>query len=387
MAPTKSYWTRRRKIKERVFAHLRAINRSESCSDSCEQKIVTTDVVKNSVLNGDFSTSICTYTGNKTSHILRTVVDSSSNNNFDGNPGCSYKMQKPTELSKHDSLEVESDSDEEHDVETENHFCGDDESPSLVNENGHAGSRAGSNKDTTTASSSDLTSALADWAIKFHIPAIALTFLLHILQAYHPCLPQDSRTILKTKVNYDVKNLASGSYYYFGLRNILGDVVKSVIPSTRMHGIKILALQFNVDGLPIFKSSNLSFWSILGKISKPFQTTPFSIALFSGTAKPNNIGEYLKEFIEEHLSLVTDGIQVNLRHFQVKIECFVCDAPARAFLKNIKLHNAYYGCEKCVQKGTYNGRVNKLVLVHQFIDPNGPFHANTRSSGGLIQIE
>ena len=29
--------------------------------------------------------------------------------------------------------------------------------------------------------------------------------------------------------------------------------------------------------------------------------------------------------------------------------------------------------------------MNKLVLVHQFIDPNGPFHANTRSSGGLKQ--
>lgn len=36
---------------------------------------------------------------------------------------------------------------------------------------------------------------------------------------------------------------------------------------------------------------------------------------------------------------------------------FVCDAPARAFLKCIKGHTAYYSCERCIIKGTWTGRV------------------------------
>ncbi|KAF2885555.1 hypothetical protein ILUMI_20623 [Ignelater luminosus] len=37
---------------------------------------------------------------------------------------------------------------------------------------------------------------------------------------------------------------------------------------------------------------------------------------------------------------------------------FVCDAPARAFLKCIKTHNGYSCCERCLEPGEYfNGRV------------------------------
>ena len=226
----------------------------------------------------------------------------------------------------------------------ENEFGINEDSQFSVNGDNHTGTKTGSFEDASDFS--DLNYALKNWAIKFHIPAIALTYLLHILHAYQPSLPRDSRTILNTKVNYNVKNLAGGSYYYFGFKKVLVDVIKSITPSTTIDRIKTLALQFNVDGLPIFKSSNLCFWPILGKIFKPFQTIPFSIALFSGATKPSNVGEYLKDFIEELLSLLIDGIEVNLSHYGVEIDCFVCDAPARAFLKNIKLHNAYYGCEK-----------------------------------------
>lgn len=40
--------------------------------------------------------------------------------------------------------------------------------------------------------------------------------------------------------------------------------------------------------------------------------------------------------------------------YQVEVFVFVCDAPARAFVKCIK---GYYSCERCVVKGTWNGRV------------------------------
>lgn len=42
----------------------------------------------------------------------------------------------------------------------------------------------------------DLQSSLADWAIE---SLIALSALLSILKIYHPSLPKDGRTLLKTK--------------------------------------------------------------------------------------------------------------------------------------------------------------------------------------------
>ena len=42
--------------------------------------------------------------------------------------------------------------------------------------------------------------------------------------------------------------------------------------------------------------------------------------------------------------------------FQVSLSCFVCDAPARAFLKCIKLHSGYSSCERCVVRGSYTSR-------------------------------
>ena len=39
----------------------------------------------------------------------------------------------------------------------------------------------------------------------------------------------------------------------------------------------------------------------------------------------------------------------------IRVLCFVCDAPARAFVKGISLYNSYNGCEYCRCKGQYVG--------------------------------
>ena len=41
----------------------------------------------------------------------------------------------------------------------------------------------------------------------------------------------------------------------------------------------------------------------------------------------------------------------------VTLKCFVCDAPARSFLKQMILHTGYHSCERCCVKGTHNGRI------------------------------
>ena len=43
-----------------------------------------------------------------------------------------------------------------------------------------------------------------------------------------------------------------------------------------------------------------------------------------------------------------------IRLFFLHLHSFVCDAPARAFLKNIKSFTGYHGCERCTQTGKYH---------------------------------
>jgi hypothetical protein len=44
--------------------------------------------------------------------------------------------------------------------------------------------------------------------------------------------------------------------------------------------------------------------------------------------------------------------------FRAKIVCFICDAPARAFVKQVKPHMGYYACERCLVRGEHvDGKV------------------------------
>ena len=60
-----------------------------------------------------------------------------------------------------------------------------------------------------------------------------------------------------------------------------------------------LHLQINIDGLPLFKSSNTQIWLILGLVTNMEMKVPIIIGLFSGVKKPSSSIEYLKEFAED----------------------------------------------------------------------------------------
>lgn len=64
--------------------------------------------------------------------------------------------------------------------------------------------------------------------------------------------------------------------------------------------------------------------------------------------------EYLHDFLSELTGLLQIGSTANSIQFNVKIECFACDAPARAFVKNVKSHKGYHSCLKCEQERVYN---------------------------------
>lgn len=66
---------------------------------------------------------------------------------------------------------------------------------------------------------------------------------------------------------------------------------------------------------------------------------------------------FLLDFIAELLELLKNGFKFNDRKFKINVHSFICDAPARAYIKCIKSHGGYSSCDKCMEIGEYYGRV------------------------------
>lgn len=59
------------------------------------------------------------------------------------------------------------------------------------------------------------------------------------------------------------------------------------------------------------------------------------IAIWCGEAKPNDLNEYLNLFVNELKHLLVEPIAMNDHLIFVKLRCFICDTPARAYLKGV----------------------------------------------------
>ena len=107
-------------------------------------------------------------------------------------------------------------------------------------------------------------------------------------------------------------------------------------------------LKINIDGIPLFKSSNASLWPILCSFHK---LKPFVVCLYYGLKKPSPIIDYLSDFKQELSHLLTAGVNLGTKNIKVSVLGIICDAPARQYLKCIKSHTGYYCCERCEIKG------------------------------------
>ncbi|KAI2643909.1 Acylphosphatase [Labeo rohita] len=191
----------------------------------------------------------------------------------------------------------------------------------------------------STVETPSLHNDLASWATATNQTHKALNELLHVLRRHGHRLPKDARSLLDTPKGVPVQNKCNGQYIYYGIeRYLLEHFLKETLPGQ-------VKLCFNVDGVPLFKSSKMCVWPILGQIQN---SQPFIVALFYGSSKPDSVEEFLQDFVEELQQLIQNGISFqNLVH-SVTVKAIICDAQARAFLKCIKSHNSLHGCERCV---------------------------------------
>ena len=195
---------------------------------------------------------------------------------------------------------------------------------------------------------------LSIWAAENNVPHATLRKLLKILSKRIAGLPKDPRTLLRTKTMTEIQDSSGGSYHHHGLK---AGILTRLTECPDLTLQDTISLQINVDGLSLFDSNNDQLWPILGLIEKyedgiQQNKVPFVIGIYYGATKPNSL-QFLNDFVEEARQLETDGIFHDGKHFAVRFNAFVCDAPARAMIKNVKGHCAYYGCDKCRQKGLF----------------------------------
>lgn len=200
----------------------------------------------------------------------------------------------------------------------------------------------------SNALQNNLQNKLKYWVLAHNITLSALDELLSILKVFHPDIPLTGRSILHTPRTTRSIELHNGKFTYFGICNHLNRLLEKESVS------KVIYLDFNFDGLPLFKSNSIGSWPILCRsLSFTSLHKPFIVGLFTGKGKPEPIQLYLQEFTQELNNMLHNDIKIGEKIFQVRIRSIICDAPARAFVKSIVSHNSRYGCEKCNIEGEY----------------------------------
>ena len=171
--------------------------------------------------------------------------------------------------------------------------------------------------------------------LKYNVKQNAISAILKFLQPFVPHLriPSNARSFVKTPRSVPYREIGGGTYHHFGLERSVKTACQSRGILTNDFG-NVLNIQINIDGLPAFKSSNSSLWPLLGRVvgKNNLCTRPFMIGVFYGESKSTDVNEFLKDFCDEYAVLKEKGIQIENRDYVVRVSCFICDTPARAFV-------------------------------------------------------
>lgn len=140
--------------------------------------------------------------------------------------------------------------------------------------------------------------------------------------------------------------LANGRYIYIGLEKGIRERLSSDVAFSRT--LNKIVLQINIDGIPFANKARRHIWPILVKFS---DFPPITVAIFDGDGKPKDLPAFINPFLDELSDLQDKGLKVGCeneeRILPVSVQCWICDAPARSWLKNVKGHGGFNACDRC----------------------------------------
>lgn len=143
---------------------------------------------------------------------------------------------------------------------------------------------------------------LRSWISDCNIPQMHVNKLIKYLKNNgHPTLPTDCRTLMRTPIKRNIIPMTPGNYVHMGLENGLQYYFDQF--NVNDHLPSEIILDFNIDGLPLSKSSSNCFWLILCRIVNENNPFVFVVGIYNGYNKPNNFKEFLDPFVNEVIAL------------------------------------------------------------------------------------
>jgi len=230
----------------------------------------------------------------------------------------------------------------------------------------------GSNNNYTTCNKLSIKDKLQQWVLAFNISKNSVNNLLNILRSEGLDLPKDVRTLMNTPRSHNVININPGTYIHLGLKKMLSTILN--FNKHCLRNINQIYLSINIDGLPLAHSSKQQFWPILCSITNVPQLSKlvFAVGLyFSTDKKPESIEDFLNLFLNEAIELVNNGISFDNKVISIHLKQVICDSPAKAFLLNVRGHNARFGCNTCTVEGEY--KEHRMT----FFEVNAPLRTDT----------
>lgn len=96
---------------------------------------------------------------------------------------------------------------------------------------------------------------------EYNVPKRAVNGLLCVLISYGAqSLPRDYRTLLSTPTNVAITPVAGGHFWYNGIKRSMEILFHNLDKNLN------ISLTFNIDGLPLYKSSKQNFYPILASV-------------------------------------------------------------------------------------------------------------------------
>lgn len=74
------------------------------------------------------------------------------------------------------------------------------------------------------------------------------------------------------------------------------------------------------------------------------------VAIWCGESKPTVLNDFLQPFVTEMIDIINNGISINGFHLKISIRCFVCDTPARSYIKG----KSFFYPKKILAKNLFN---------------------------------
>lgn len=175
---------------------------------------------------------------------------------------------------------------------------------------------------------------------------------------------------MKTPTSTEITFIEKGQYWHYGLEKAIVSLLMNC-EETGYSKNKHIDLLINIDGTTLGKSTEKSMWPIL--CSDTISKNVAVVGIFYGEGKPHNCNVFLEKFVHETTNLINNGITFNNNCYSIRLKALICDAPAKAFVLQVKNHNGFNSCTKCIIEGEFinNNRVtfpegtNKMLRTNE----------------------